>query len=260
MATKERNVGERLAFRALCAAVIRLTTLGSGLLLAHTGFAASMLSLLTLDGDVQPLADRPAQQLRRIAPAENGFGVVIDEYALVKAAKSGASILFATDAFDRGQAELADANRRLASGSPDVSNLRTIREPLGLVIRHQRGHDPGHNFTPTPIAEFRAQRVAPVDLEGQRGFAIVAIGETGRILKVTILTRDGPIRRPDLQAAIAAGTRSTFQDARRHDHTLYFAYRISAQEIVPIGRPIVTLPMCCNCDPDPYDGIEYQCP
>ncbi len=227
----------------------RLTSVGFAMtiLVAIPTWAESALTLLTMDGELRFLGNQAPRVNHRVESAEGGAGVVVDDYAVVKMSKAGQSVSFETEAFKVAPKGMVAAGRELTLSTSDGGEA----SKLGLLIRHQHAHDPTHNYTPTPITEFQPQRLdGDARLEGARGFAIVSIGETGMVRRVRILSDGKPVRNPDLQAAIGAGVKPSFQDEERHDHTIYFAYQVKDQEVVQVGQSLVTLPMCC-CPPPP---------
>jgi hypothetical protein len=230
---------------------------------AGAASASDAISLLTIDGDVQSIAEIPQPQLRRIAAAEGGRNVVVDDYALVQQQAKGPQITYATDAFRVAPDNLAAVGKRMETAARSLQEhnttaavraapTRALRR-TGLLVRHQSDHPAGHNFTPKPQTDFLPQVILADELEGQRGFAIVSVGETGSVLQVQLLTGAGRTRAPELRAAIASGVRTTFQDERRHDHTIYMAYEVGGHEVRRVGQSLVTLPMCCG-------GCQGICP
>jgi hypothetical protein len=247
-----------MRYVSLCCAII-------GFASAAPASARDALSLLTIQGEVQSIAQIPRPLLRRIAAAEGGRNVVVDDYAIVRQDVRGPQIAFATDAFRIGASHLATAGSQIevAARSLHRENTRGATRSaspgeatsgqLGLLVRHQSDHPVEHNFTPMPQMDFLPQVILADEFEGRRGFAIVSIGETGRVMQVQILASSGRTRVPELQAAIASGMRTSFQDERRHDHTVYMVYEVAGHEVRQIGRSLVTLPMCCG-------GCQGICP
>lgn len=248
-----------MRYVSLCCAIIVFATS------AAPASARDALSLLTIQGEVQAIAQIPQPLLRRIASAEGGRNVVVDDYAIVRQDVRGPQITFATDAFRIGANHLAAAggqievaarslHRENTSGATrSASSGEVTPGQVGLLVRHQSDHPVEHNFTPIPQMDFLPQVILADEFEGRRGFAIVSIGETGRVMQVQILASSGRTRVPELQAAIASGIRTSFQDERRHDHTVYMVYEVARHEVRQIGRSLVTLPMCCG-------GCQGICP
>jgi hypothetical protein len=208
------------------------------------------VSVMTIDGVVRSLAPAsPASQLTRNEIAEDGRSISVDEFAIV--ASENLTPAFVSEGLT------ADHVNHLAAALHTVADVQAVdqhavdrkthraRTPL-LVVQHQRGHPANSNFAPAPFAAFDPQPVSSKQLEGQRGFAVITIGESGKILAVKTLNEEGLTSNAQLRRALASGIKTSFQDERRHDHTVYLAYEVREQTISRVGRPIVTLPMC-NC-------------
>jgi hypothetical protein len=203
--------------------------------------AEVVLSALTLDGTVMsvPTADTQSPLTRR-AIAEDGRRIIVDEFAVI--ADAGRPV-FASEAFEANRMPtIAQISHSLAEESQLDSNIRS--RPLAvLVVQHQR-HDINANFAPTPVARFEPRTVSARELAGQRGFAVITVGESGQIREVKTLTDHGLISNAKLRRTLASGTKITFEDDRRHDHTVYLAYEIQGQTVMQVGTSLVTLPMC----------------
>lgn len=155
--------------------------------------------------------------------------------------------------------------RRLAEdGRSVVSDEFAVTTGTGLPtlqVRHQVAHPENENSAPTPSVRLLPQRVTRAhEHEGQRGFAAIEIGQSGKVLRVRALSGSGAAGSSSIEAAIAQGVQSTFQDERRHDHTAYLVYEVRRGVLRGVGRGLVSMPQCCSCDPNPYDDIEVQCP
>lgn len=211
--------------------------------------ADSVLSVSTADGEVHRVAGASKPRLMRMGFAEGGRAILVDEYALVDAADGGRT-LFATRSFGTGGPEL----QRIVGYVAPARSTQKARlggrsaPPPALVIQHQRVHPANDHFAPTPSATFPPQRVQSAS--GQRGFAVVSIGESGRVTNIELLPISGALDTERLRPAIAAGVRTTFPDERRHDHTVYFAFEVQQQQqLMQRGTIIVTLPQCCGPEP-----------
>jgi hypothetical protein len=115
-----------------------------------------------------------------------------------------------------------------------------------LLVRHQAVHPANSNYTPTPQTWFTPQQVTAPELQGARGFAVVTVGQSGRVLATRAVSASGEINDSGLLSAIATGVGSEFRDSRRHDHTVYLAFEVRRGELRTLGEGIVTLPMCCG--------------
>ncbi len=215
------------------------------------------LTLLTIDGRELQVAEVAQPSLRRIESSEGGFNVAVDDYAVLRRSGRRLRLSFSTEAFRIDDDQLAAARRLLDADSSDsggvYSNASDASRSDGkaapaesaLLIRHPYVHPAGHNYTPTPRAEFLPQ-VMPDGFEGRNGFAVIAIGESGRVRQVKLLDQTGQVRLHPVQAAISKGISSQFEDEQRHDHTVYMAYEVRNQELRQVGEFLVTLPMCCG--------------
>jgi hypothetical protein len=220
--------------------------------------AEEELTMMTLDGRQLDVADVPQPQVRRISGAEGGFNVSVDDFAVLRRTGQRLRVSFSTQGFVLDDEQLVAAARLLDAPSDDPAGNdsrgskasprdgRSARADWALVIRHPYVHPPGHNYTPTPRMEFLPQVMVSDEFEGRSGFALVYIGETGRIRQVRLLDETGPARAPVLQAAIAKGVTTQFQDERQHDHVVYMSYEVRNHEVRQVGQSLVTLPMCCG--------------
>jgi hypothetical protein len=209
-------------------------------------------SILTVDGQRSVLAQVGQKALTRRGSAEDGRSIVLDEYAVVRLGRKGAALLRASDGFQQSPALMNALSSqldldRLQVHSEAQAKARVSGDGTVLVIQHQREHPANHNFAPVPDVTFEPQPYADALVQGQSGFAVVAFGESGHVLNVEILTARGINPPGSLATAISNGSRTQFKDERRHDHRAYVAYRIDAGMVQRVGRPIVTLPMCCHC-------------
>jgi hypothetical protein len=208
------------------------------------------VSVLTLDGVVQQI-DPPntAPELKRMGVAESGGPVTVDEFAVVDAGTLKTA--FVSEGFARSQLSSISIALRPAGGVQPLARSNASQEsqrmsaPV-LVIQHQRGHALNSNFAETPLTEFATQPISTNELDGQRGFAVIAMGASGQVREVKTLSAQGRVSNAKLRRALASGIKTSFPDERRHDHTVYLAYEVRDQTLTQIGRPVVTLPMC-NC-------------
>lgn len=226
---------------------------------SQCALADTTLSLLTINGEVHPVSGAINSELQRIGLAEYGRAIIVDEFAVLYSGPKSPVVSFASEGFPLAayqltalvpaigltatELNLGGASETLTAGQPKNA-ARVLQTPQNLLIQHQRVHPPNHYFVPTPTAEFVPQPVIADEVEGQRGFAIVDLGESGQVLRIKILSRDGLLRNRELQTAIANGLKTNFQDERRHDHTVYLAYEVRDQTISQVGTSLVTLPMC----------------
>jgi hypothetical protein len=215
------------------------------LLLATMPIANAAVSVLTIDGEVHTLADDVDTARQRVALGENGRRMVLDEFAVLQARNRATVLSFVTEGFEPSRAKLAGLDLNgLRSRARLTSEARAAAPLDALLIKHQAGHALNHNFTPTPTSEFVSQPVSAEALEGQRGFAVVDIGESGRVLGLKLFVQGDVVLDRNLETAIIDGIKTTFRDERRHDHTVYMAYEIRGQTVNQVGSPVVTLPMC----------------
>lgn len=223
----------------------RTCTFSTALLLSTMHAAQAELTVLTIDGEVRTISANFDSAQRRVALGENGLPMVVDEFAAVRTRDRGTELSFITEALEPSRARLATLK---INETPNHSRLAAAtRNPAlseALIIQHQPGHPPNHNFTPTPSAEFVSQPVIAEALEGHRGFAVVGIGESGRILRLKLFLHGQVLMDRNLETAIIDGLKTTFKDERRHDHTVYMAYEIRSQTVSQLGSSAVTLPMC----------------
>ena len=218
----------------------------STVLLLGTTPAQAELSVLTIDGQVRSLAPGLESTQKRIALGEGGRPMIVDEYAAVSAGPRGTHLSFATKAFEPTRAKLAMLDMRRSGATTDA---QATAETEALLIQHQAGHPPNHNFAPMPTAEFTPQPVSAEALEGQRGFAIVDIGDTGRVVGLKLLAHGRMLMDRNLETAIVDGLKTTFKDERRHDHTVYLAYEIRGQTVSQVGSSLISMPQCVPiCD------------
>ena len=216
------------------------------------------LTMMTLDGRQLEVADVPQPQVRRIESAEGGFNVAVDDYAVVRRTGQRLRPSFSTQALALNDEQLAIAARLLNApsdglGGGDARGNKATpgagqpgRTDWAIIIRHPYTHPPGHNYTPTPRAEFLPQVMVSDEFEGRSGFALISMGETGHVRQVRLLDDTGPVREPALAAAIVKGLTTQFEDERRHDHIVYLAYEVRNHEVRQVGESLVTLPMCCG--------------
>jgi hypothetical protein len=118
-----------------------------------------------------------------------------------------------------------------------------------LQIRHQRHHPLNDRYAPLPEASLQAVPLLDADVEG---FAALRFGASGRLLEVSVYPTRGSAT-PALEQALAQAARTRAPDERRHDHTVYFAFRAENGVLAPEGRGFVTQPECCGrqCPPPP---------
>lgn len=208
------------------------------------------LSVMTLDGAVQRI-EQPSTppDLKRLGVAENGGPITVDEFAVVDVGTLKTA--FASEGFVRAQLSSMSATLRPSATVQPLGQRSAPQEsqrvsaPV-LVIQYQRGHALNANFAETPIADFVAQGISTNELEGQRGFAVIAMGASGQVREVKTLSGQGRVSNAKLRRALASGIKTSFPDERRHDHTVYLAYEVRDQTLSRVGTPVVTLPMC-NC-------------
>lgn len=222
-----------------------------GLLLAFTlrgAWGEVEVTVMTIEGVVQTLQPASsAAMLTRSEIAEDGRPISVDEFAVI--GSDGSSAAFASegvtaDQIGRVSAALHGTTSAQAPGERVVSQKVVRTSAPLLVIQHQRGHPANSNFAPTPAAQFAPQSVSSQQLAGQRGFAVISIGESGHVLAVKTLNEQGITSNAQLRRALASGIKTTFQDERRHDHTVYLAYAVQEQTVSLVGVPVVTMPMC----------------
>lgn len=227
------------------------------LFVAPHALAEVVLSSLSLTGEFRTLGPVAESGGGRIGFAEGGGLAYLDEFAFFDSS-AGGRVGFASEGFnrDKGQAMALQARSRLRSGATNSAGLfsRKPRVPprtdtLELLISHQSLHPLNANFTPTPAAEFVPQSIADAAAEGQRGFAIVDVGASGKIRRIKLLSAEGQVTDTALIEAVREGVKTSFQDERRHDHTVYMAYQVQGQTVARVGVPIVTLPECIIVPP-----------
>lgn len=205
------------------------------------------VSLMTIDGVVQSVEPAfPPSDLTRPAIAEDGREIIVDEFAVLGADASSAA--FASEGFTADQLSSISVALHPSDGAR-APGARTVGQATGaraqvLVIQHQPGHAANANFAPTPVARFEPQSISTRELEGQRGFAVITVGNSGQVREVKTLTEQGRISNAKLRRALANGIKTTFEDERRHDHTVYLAYEVRGQTVSQVGASFVTLPMC----------------
>lgn len=145
------------------------------------------------------------------------------------------------------------AQRLAEDGRSVVADEISVRWDVGvptLQIRHQAAHPDNENYAPAPVVRLLPQRVQWTNArDGQRGFAIAEIGQTGAVTKVRAISASGPAASPGIEAAIAQGIQTKFADQRRHDHTAYLAYEVRRGVLRSVGQGLVTMPMCCPVCP-----------
>lgn len=242
-------------------AVLRCGIAVAASICVSTAIAATVVTVLTADGEVQRVNGVSKPRPTRLDVGENGQGILVDEFAVVITGPAGAGVAFASESFATGRDELrkiaayaAPLPTRTASSRAEVSTggglvKRRVPTKPALVVQHQAIHAANDNYTPTPEARFVPQVVESKASEGSRGFAVITMGQSGRVLHVKTLTSEGEVSDPALAAAIANGAETNFWDARRHDHTVYLAYQVRDGEVRQLGRSLVTLPMCCRPEP-----------
>lgn len=241
-----RQAGSRGVSRH-CLTVVAALVLGCTL---NSAAADTEVSVMTLDGVVQKIEPPdPPSDLKRLGVAEDGGTIIVDEYAVLDAGTSKA--VFASEGFPGNHLGSLTMALRPFDGVRPVGERPVRQEPHGvsarvLVIQHQRGHAPNANFAETPMAEFVPQAISTDELDGQRGFAVIVMGESGQVREIKTLTAQGRVSNAKLRRALASGIKTGFPDERRHDHTVYLAYEIRDQTLAQVGVPVVTLPMC-NC-------------
>jgi hypothetical protein len=217
--------------------------------------AAPVTSALSLAGRRSLLPPTGEHELTRLGQAEDARSIVLDEYAL-HPGSAGATFIQRSEGFKispligaalESYAEVARQNALPDAGrTPD-----TVTGAPALVIQHQQEHEANAAFAPAPQVTFTPQPHAGSPESASRGFAIVDIGASGRILHTRIVANAPVAALSELEAAISHGVQTQFLDARRHDHRVYFAYQIEQQVVRMVGSPVVTLPMCCRPPPCP---------
>jgi hypothetical protein len=118
-----------------------------------------------------------------------------------------------------------------------------------LQIRHQRRHPDNDRYAPLPLARLRSVPLPDADVSG---FAALRFGASGRALGTSVYATRGEVTSA-LEQALAQAASTQAPDERRHDHTLYFAFRTQDGMLVPEGLGFVTQPQCCGrpCPPPP---------
>jgi hypothetical protein len=222
-----------------CLTVVAALMLGCAL---KSAAADIEVSVMTLDGVVQQIEQpNPPPDLKRLGVAEDGGRIVVDEFAVLDVGTSKAAFT------SQGFAGNHLSSITMALRPVGERNVRQESQGVSaqvLVIQHQRGHALNANFAETPMAEFVPQAISTNELEGQRGFAVIAMGASGQVREVKTLTGQGRVSNAKLRRALASGIKTSFPDERRHDHTVYLAYEVRDQTLSQAGMPIVTLPMC----------------
>ena len=221
--------------------------------------ANAAVTLLTETGESKRLDAVSGGTLQRKGGAEDGRAMVMDEYALVKGGADGARFSYTSAGFGESQVALsgtaATGKSRLVAELVNAAAIeRELPSTTGLLIKHQAQHPANHNFAPVPTASFTQQDIADSRLNGERGFAIVQLGESGKVMQVQALSTTGRPAPPSLKESLARAIRTSFPDERRHDHTVYWAYEVQDGAVKNVGDALVTLPMCC---PKPCPG---RCP
>jgi hypothetical protein len=224
---------------------------------APAAVAEVVLSGLSLMGEQRMIGPAAESDLGRVGIGEDGRLQVVDEFAVFDP-RAARRVPFASEGFnvEKGQmmalqASSPERSTAVASRSTKLRNPRLAPRAGGveLLISHQVGHAPNSNFAPTPSADFVPQAVAGAVADGQKGFAIVDVGASGEILRVKLLSPDGPVDDKALTQAVRDGVKTSFQDERRHDHTVYMAYQVQGQMVARVGVPIVTMPECIHPPP-----------
>lgn len=239
--------------------VLVLTLIASFLAASPGATANTALTMLTEDGKVQRVMGISKPRLMRQRITESGRGVLADEYAVISLADSRPSYSESSAGYGGSEFEL---NRvRATMALPQLQSRRTDSIPdsaqrvstSALLIQHQLAHPQNARYAPQPTVTYAPQRLNSPKWHGERGFAIVNVGESGRVVGVALVSskHSGDVA---MQSAISGGITSQFQDYRRHDHTVYMAYEVRDQTVSMLGQPIVIVPMCCGPEP-PCDPV-----
>jgi hypothetical protein len=220
------------------------------------------LTEVALDGAINRIAASRPSALVRIGTDERGGRIVLDEYALVLTEGNSSYLQQATEGFDASPAAMGGAVGMMLS--PDAVDqqgvsfqVAAISSNATLLIQHQREHPANHNFAPAPFVTFTPQEMA--GSSPQRGFAVLEFGKSGVVQRVRILPANGKDPSPQLLAAMRKLARTEFVDERRHDHTVYLAYAVASGALYGVGPGVVTMPMCCPCEPPPPGQLPEPC-
>lgn len=232
-------------------------------------------TIMSPEGQVTDLGNGLASALTLRGIAEDGTPFVRDQFAIVQVDPSGIEVTKSTFGFAGIKNEqavvLEQPNSREGEAPPgdsiDASGWAIAGDSFGpnarrqfLLIQHQGSHPPNHRYAPTPHVTFVKQRYRPSAGTSRQGWAVVAFGSQGDIQAIRLLPADGRETDRTLTARVRAGVRGDFQDDRRHPFTAYFTYSVSDGVVTMPEPPFVSLPMCCSCDPNPYDDYDVQCP
>lgn len=231
----------------------RVGALALLMLAAPCVFANTALTLLTADGQAQRVTGIAKARLMRGGTTESGRGVLVDEYAVVSIEPDGLRYAAKSSGYASSASELKRVAHFVQPFKADVSRASdapSVRAPghRALLIQHQLAHPHNSRFAPPPTVSYERQRIGSGGLSGERGFAIVSIGESGRVLRVELLSSVNTTN-TDLRQAIARGIRTKFQDERRHDHTVYLAYEVQQDTVAQLGQAVVMVPECCGPEP-----------
>ncbi len=231
-------------------------TVGAFVLLvlaAPCAIGNTAVTVLTVDGQAHRVTGVAKARLMRSGTSESGHSVLMDEYAVVSIEHDGLRYAATSPGYGGSDSELKRVARFVQPVSADISRdsqsaSARLLAPRALLIQHDLAHPNNARFAPMPTVSFERQRIEAGNLNGEQGFAIVSMGESGTVLRVELLSRANGSE-AQLRQAISRGMRTAFQDERRHDHTVYMAYEVQNDTLVQLGQPFVVVPQCCGPEP-----------
>jgi hypothetical protein len=148
----------------------------------------------------------------------------------------------------RGLASQVSLGRTRAEDGRELTQDQVEREPDALVVYHAGEHLRNARYAPTPRLHF-APRAIHDPGTSRAGWAAITIGESGVVRGVAVHPAGGGSTAA-IEAALHGAITTVFPDERRHDHTVYVAWRVDERDMLrQQGEGLISVPMCCPPQP-----------